>query len=292
MTLSNQTLFVGGAGGKLGGLVVAALKARGFAGPLIAGTRDPSKLAGLTGVTVRKADYTDVVGLTAALAGVDTFLLISTDVIGQRLPQHLNAVAAAKAAGVKHIVYTSMPRPEAPSAITFAPEHLGTEEAIKASGIPYTIVRMSWYAESLLGSLPGNLKSGQWFTSAGEGRVNYVTRADCAAAAAGAMLLPPTNATYDVTGPAPLTTAQIAALATDVTGRPLAVVNLTDEQLAGGARAAGVPDFVIEHFIVAFDRNTREGKTDIASDAVERLSGREPTSVRDFLAANFAALTA
>lgn len=292
MTLSNHTLFVGGAGGKLGGLVVAALKARGFAGPLIAGTRDPSKLAGLTGVTVRKADYTDVVGLTAALAGVDTFLLISTDVIGQRLPQHLNAVAAAKAAGVKHIVYTSMPRPEAPSAITFAPEHLGTEEAIKASGIPYTIVRMSWYAESLLGSLPGNLKSGQWFTSAGEGRVNYVTRADCAAAAAGAMLLPPTNATYDVTGPAPLTTAQIAALATDVTGRPLAVVNLTDEQLAGGARAAGVPDFVIEHFIVAFDRNTREGKTDIASDAVERLSGREPTSVRDFLAANFAALTA
>ena len=292
MTLSNHTLFVGGAGGKLGGLVVAALKARGFAGPLIAGTRDPSKLAGLTGVTVRKADYTDVVGLTAALAGVDTFLLISTDVIGQRLPQHLNAVAAAKAVGVKHIVYTSMPRPEAPSAITFAPEHLGTEEAIKASGIPYTIVRMSWYAESLLGSLPGNLKSGQWFTSAGEGRVNYVTRADCAAAAAGAMLLPPTNATYDVTGPAPLTTAQIAALATDVTGRPLAVVNLTDEQLAGGARAAGVPDFVIAHFIVAFDRNTREGKTDIASDAVERLSGREPTSVRDFLAANFAALTA
>jgi NAD(P)H dehydrogenase (quinone) len=288
----SKILFVGGAGGQLGQLVIGALKERGFDGKLIAGTRDPGKLANLSGVTLRQADYRDVAGLTAALEGVDTFLLISTDTIGQRLPLHLNALAAAKEANVKHIVYTSMVAPEAPSAIPFAPEHAGTEEAIKRSGIPYTILRMNWYADILLGSLPGSLKSGQWFSSAGAGRVSYVTRSDCARAAAGAMLQPAANATYTVTGPDALTTDELAAIASEVTGRPLTVIHISDEQLAAGSKAAGVPDGVVDNFIVPLDRNTREGKAGVVTDAVETLWGTRPTSVRDFLASNKAALLA
>jgi NAD(P)H dehydrogenase (quinone) len=227
-----------------------------------------------------------------ALAGVDRMLLISTDEIGARLAGHLRAIAAAKAAGIKEIVYTSMPSPEAPSAITFAPEHLGTEDAIKASGLAYTILRMTWYTENLLGSLPPNLAAGQWYTSAGGGKTSYVTREDCARAAAGALLLPATNQTYTVTGPEALTNAEIAAIASDLTGKPLAVIDVTDEQLAGGAKAAGVPDFVIDNFIVPFDRNAREGKVASVTDAVEKLWGSKPTSVREFLAANKAALGA
>ena len=200
------------------------------------------------------------------------------------------AVAAAKAAGVKEIIYTSMPSPEAPSAITFAPEHLGTEDAIKASGLAYTILRMTWYTENLLSSLPANLASGQWYTSAGTGKTGYVTREDCARAAAGALLQPATNQTYTVTGPQALTNAEVAAIASELTGKPIAVIDVTDEQLAGGAKAAGVPDFVIDNFIVPFDRNAREDKVSAVTDAVEKLWGANPTSVRDFLAANKAAL--
>lgn len=288
--MSEPVLFVSGASGQLGRLVLESLLGRGYAGRIIAGTRDPSKLAGLKGVEVRKADFTDKAGLIEALKGVDRFLIISTDQLGTRLPNHLTAVEAAKAAGVKELVYTSMPTPEAPSAITFAPEHLGTEEAVKASGLAYTILRMNWYTENLLGSLPGTLASGKWYTSTAGGKVSNPTRADCARAAAGALLRPAENKTYTVTGPEALTTAQIAAVATEVTGKPIEVVEVTDEQLAAGAKAAGVPDFVVDNFIVAFDRNTREGKVGMVTDAVEQLWGTKAETLRSFLAANKAAL--
>lgn len=290
---ASPTLFVSGASGKLGRRVVELLLERGVPGTLIAGTRDPAKLADLAGnanLEIRRADFNDVPGLTAALAGVDRMLIISTDTLGTRLPQHLNAIAAAKAAGVKELIYTSMPNPEPPSAITFAPEHYGTEVALKDSGLAYTILRMTWYTEALLGSLPNNLKSGQWYSAAGDGRQSFVTREDCARAAAGALLRPATNQTLTVTGPAALSTAEIAAIASEVTGKPLAVIPVSDEQLAGGAKAAGVPDFVIEHFIVPFDRNTREHKVEAVTSAVRDLWGTEPTSVRDFLLAHKAAL--
>lgn len=289
---TSPTLFVSGASGHLGRLVLKALAERDYDGKIIAGTRDPKKLADIGGVEVRTADFNDKAGLTKALEGVDRMLLISTDEIGKRLDGHLRAIAAAKAAGIKEIIYTSMPTPEAPSAITFAPEHLGTEEAIKASGLAYTILRMTWYTENLLGSLPTNLASGQWYTSAGTGKTSYVTREDCARAAAGALLQPATNQTFTVTGPEALTNAEIAAIASDLTGKPLTVIDVTDEQLAGGAKAAGVPDFVIDNFIVPFDRNAREGKVAAVTDAVEKLWGAKPTSVRDFLSDNKAALTA
>ena len=287
---TSPTLFVSGASGKLGRRVVELLLERGYDGRIIAGTRSPEKLADLKGLETRKADFTDVAGLTAALAGVDRMLIISTDVLGTRLPQHLNAIAAAKAAGVKELIYTSMPTPEPPSAITFAPEHYGTEQGVIASGLKYTILRMTWYTEALLGSLPGYLKSGQWFTSAGDGKQSLVTREDCARAAAGALLRASTNEILTVTGPEALSNAEIAAIASEVTGKPLAVIPVTDEQLEQGAKAAGVPDFVVEHFIVPFDRNTREHKVEAVTTAVETLWGSKPTSVRDFLVAHKAAL--
>lgn len=289
--MTEPTLFVSGASGQLGRLVIGYLQSKGYAGRIIAGTRDPSKLTGLKGVEVRKADFADRTGLVAALAGVDRFLIISTDQIGSRLAGHLAAVEAASAAGVKEIVYTSMPAPEPPSAITFAHEHLGTEDAIKASGIAYTILRMHWYAENLLGSLPGYLATGRWYTSTAGGKVSYVTRADCAKAAAGALLRPARNQTYTVTGPEVLTTAEIAAMASDVTGRPLQVIDVTDEQLAAGAKSAGVPEFAVDHYVVPFERNTREGKVELVTNAVELLWGDKPATLREFLAANRDALT-
>lgn len=286
---TKPTLFISGASGNLGRRVIELLLERGYDGPIIAGSRTPESLD-LVGVEARRADFNDAATLLAAFAGVDRLLVISTDKIGERLDGHLAAIEAARQAGVKEIVYTSMLNPEPPSAITFAPDHYGTEEAIKASGMAYTILRMSWYAEAFLGSLPGNLASGRWFTSTAGGKVGYITREDCARAAAGALLRPAENKTYSVTGPEALSVAEIARIASEVTGKPLAVVDVSDDDLAAGAKAAGVPDFVIEHFIVALERNTREGKMALATDAVETLWGTRPASLRDFLTANRSAL--
>jgi len=288
---TQPTLFVSGAGGKLGRLVIEQLLSRGYAGKIVAGTRDPAKLADLRGIEARQADFTDEAGLAKALSGVDRMLIISTDALGEaRRAQHLTAVAAAKTAGVKRIVYTSLPHPEPGSAIPMAGDHYPTEQAIKASGVDYTILRASWYAENLLGSLPAALKAGKWFTSAGEGRVSYLPRVDIARAAAGALISDaPGSRVLTVTGTEALTIPEVAAIVSDVSGQPLEVVNVTDAEVTAGMVAAGLPLHIAE-FLTTFEVGYRQGALSMVTNAVEELWGTKPQKLRDFLAANKAAL--
>lgn len=289
---TQPTLFVSGAGGKLGRLVIEALLSRGYEGRIIAGTRRPEELQ-ISGVEVRKADFSDPAGLATALRGVDRMLLISTDALGEaRRTQQLNAVAAAKAAGVKRIVYTSMPHPEPGSVIPMAEDHYPTEQAIKASGLEYAILRASWYIENLFGSLPSALASGKWYSSAGEGRVSYLPRADVARSAAGALLSDePGNRVFTLTGTEALTNREVAAIVTEITGKPIEVVDVTDADVTAGMLAAGLPQHVAE-LLTTFEIGYRQGALSMVTNAVETLWGTKPQSVRAFLTANKAALGA
>ncbi|WP_163268600.1 NmrA family NAD(P)-binding protein [Chelativorans alearense] len=291
----SDTLFVTGASGQLGRAIINSLLGAQKVAPsrIVAGTRNPGKLADLAakGINVAKADFDDPSGLEKSFAGSGTVLIVSTDAMdapGKRLRRHQAAIAAAAKAGAKRIAYTSLPKAEN-SAISFAPDHLGSEQAVKATGLPYLIFRNSWYAENLFMSLPQALKSGQWYTSAGEGRIAYVPRADQAAAIAGALANPPTTSTtYTLTGTEALSNAEIAVLASEITGKPIQVVNLTDEQLAGSMKAAGMPEPAIP-MILSFNVAARAGDLATVTSDVERLSGRKPLSVRDWLTANRAA---
>lgn len=291
-----DTILVTGASGHLGRAVIDhLLDSQGVApGRIVAGSRNPEKLADLAarGVVLRKVDFDDPAGLEAAFAGVGTLLIISTDAldgVGTRLRQHRAAVAAAKKAGVARIAYTSLPNAET-SAVSFAPDHLGTERAIEATGLPHLIFRNSWYQENLFMSLPQALKSGQWYTSAGQGRTAFVARDDIAAAIAGALANPPAGSvTWTLTGSEALTNDEIARLASDAVGRPIQVVHLSDEQLAGGMKAAGVPEAIVPT-LVSFDTAARAGDLGTITDDVATLSGRQPRSVSGFLAASKAAL--
>lgn len=297
--MSNARLLVTGASGQLGRRVIAHLLQTHQVAPrrIIATTRQPAALADLAeqGVVVRKADFEDPASLAAAFAGADRLLLISTDALdrpGRRLEQHRNAIDAAAKAGAKHAVYTSMPRPETGSPIPFAPDHLGTEQALAASPMSWTVLRHSWYAENLHLSLPGVLASGQWYNAAGDGATAYVTREDCARADAAALASDDTTrTTLNITGPAALTVAQIAALATEVLGKPVQVVPVSAERLAQGMSAAGVPDFLVP-LMVSFDLNAAAGRVAGVSDDVLRLTGQPPQALKDWLAANKAAFGA
>ena len=162
-----MTIAVTGANGQLGSTIVRLLKEKGA--PVVALARTPEKAAGL-GVPVREADYDRPETLGPALAGVDTLMLVSGSVLGQRLRQHRNLIEAAKAAGVGWIVYTSLLRADT-SPISLAPEHVGTEQALAASGIPYTLLRNGWYLENYLASIPGALAGGALLGAAGEARI-------------------------------------------------------------------------------------------------------------------------
>lgn len=288
-------ILVTGASGQLGGLIVKHLLEDGVSpSNIIAGSRDTEKLAALAakGIETRKIDFNDEAGLEKAFAGADSVLIVSTDALdaeGTRLKQHRAAVKAAVAAGAKRLAYTSLPAADV-SKVTFAPDHLGTEQAIQATGLPYQIFRNSWYQENLFLSLPNAFKSGQWYTSAGEGRTAHIARDDVAAAIAAAVAKPAAaSAIYTLTGAEALTNDEIAKLASDATGKPLQVVHLTDEQLAGGMKAAGVPEGFVPT-LVSFDTAARAGNLSAVTADAEKLSGRKLKSLAEFLKENAAAL--
>jgi NAD(P)H dehydrogenase (quinone) len=293
MTSSDRTLFVTGAGGKLGRRVVELLLEKS-AGKIAAGTRKPENLADLAarGAVVRHTDFEDPKGLEAAFAGVDRALIISTDAIdrpGRRLAQHKAAVAAAVSAGVKHVVYTSMPNPET-SQVVFAPDHLRTEQALKASGIGYTILRNCWYTEFLIPTLAPAVAAGKLIAATGQGGAPYVTREDCAQAAAAALASTETsNKTWNITGPELVTYTELAKLAGELTGRPVTFEAVTPEERVAQLVAMGTPEFIAK-LLVSSQLAIAQGKMGTPTTAVKELTGREPGSVRAFLSANTSAL--
>jgi NAD(P)H dehydrogenase (quinone) len=291
---TKPTLLVTGASGHLGRRVVELLL-EADAGTIIATTRTPDRLADFAarGVTVRHADFDQPETLADAFAGADRLLLISTDALGVpglRIQQHRSAVQAAERAGVRHVVYTSLPNPGPQSPIALAPDHHATEQALEASKMGWTALRNNIYTEMLLGSLPNAVKMGQLFAAAGDGKVGYVTREDCARAAAAALASSfEGRQVLDVTGPEALSQADIAAIASQLSGREITYVPLTFETLVDNMVNAGLPRPVAEAY-ASFDKGIAQGVLNVVSSAVQDLTGRAPTRVADFLAEHRATL--
>ncbi|MGV8855501.1 MAG: SDR family oxidoreductase [Devosia sp.] len=289
-TFSDQILLVTGASGHLGRLAVEELLARG-ATRIVAGTRDPAKLADLAekGVEVRQLDFDDKASLASGFDGVDRVLIISTDGVGRRTEQQTKAIAAAKSAGVKHMVYTSAPaaRPNPDAGLN--PEHFWTEVAIAQSGLDFTVLRNHMYAENNLMDAGHVIASGQLFGLIGDRGTAYVTRADAARTAAGALLQGEGKTIHDVTGPAAVTNQERAALYAELSGKPVSVIAITPPELKSGMLGAGLPEFVAD-LLVAFQNDAVIGYHGVVSDVVERFSGRKPQALAAFLADNRAAL--
>lgn len=297
MTDAKRTLLVTGASGQLGRRVVELLLETA-AGTIVAMTREPEKLGDLVGrgVTVRRGDFDDPGSLKSVFAGVDRALIVSTDAVGRpggRKQHQSAAVDAAVAAGVKHLVYTSGPSPHPDPAFLIADDHYWTEQAIAASAVAgWTILRNMLYAEVALGALVNAVASGKLMTATGGGARSYVTREDCARAAAAA--LADTFAgqrILDVTGPAALTQAELAEMASAVSGRPVATVDVSHEALVQGMVKAGLPEPLAATY-AGFDRDTAMGYYAIVTPAVQQLTGRGPTPLRAFLEQNREALAA
>jgi NAD(P)H dehydrogenase (quinone) len=286
----NSSLLVTGASGHLGRLVVEELLARG-ATRVVAGTRSPDKLADLAarGVEVRRLDFADAASLAAGFADIERALIISTDAVGVRAEQQGAAVDAAEAAGVRHLVYTSAPAASPNPGSFVRNDHFATELRLYRGNTDWTILRNHIYAEiALMGAGPA-VKSGQLFdATGGEGR-SYVTRADAARAAAGALLTATGRQVLDVTGPAAVTQEEVAGLVSRLSGKPVTRVGLSPADLRAGMVAAGVPEFMAD-VMVSFDIDAAQGYHAIVTDVVEELSGRKPQSFAGFLEANRTAL--
>lgn len=285
-----QTLLVAGAAGQLGRRVVDYLLKMNT-GPIIATTRDPSKLADLAskGVDVRLADYDKPETLGAAFAGADRMLLISTGAIfvpDLRLAQQRAAVSAAAKAGVKHVLYTSIASPRPNKDSTIDNDHFWTEQAIAESGMSWTFMRHGLYTDGLAWSIPQALQSGVWATATAGRPRHWVTRDDCAHADAVALASDDTEPRiYEITGPAALSVPEAAAIISDVTGLPLRHQDISVAALREGLTAAGLPPTLIGA-MTGFDIATSLGFYASVTPDVEDLTGRAPMALRDWVVAN------
>lgn len=290
--MSNSVILVAGASGQLGRRVIELLLDTPGLGRIIATTRTPDALVALSasGVEVRRADFDDPASLGAAFSGAERALLVSTDAVDgtdRRIAQHTAAIRALERAGVGHVVYTSAS--VAPS-IGFIADHRATEAALVESRMDHTILRNNLYLELLLGSLPAAIASGQLADARGAGASGFVSREDCARAAAAALVDGVTGRrTLEITGPSLVTSRDVALVASELVGRPIQHVSIPLEALVEGMIAHGVPAPLAGAY-AQIDVAIARGEFAVESDAVERLTGKPPQGLRAFLAANRAAL--
>ena len=283
-------LAITGGSGQLARRVAELVLGQTVPDDVILTTRTPAALASLVerGVTVRRADFGDPRTLRAAFAGAERLLLVSATDLGQRTTQHLAALDAAKAAGVRHVIYTSCLKPAPPNPAAVAPSHYTTEQALMQSGLGWTVLRNSLYADYQLPEAEKALETGVLVHNRGSGAVAYVAREDCAAAAAAVLLTSGhEGAVYDVTGSETFAADGLAALYSQLGGRPVRSRALGDADFIATLVGTATGDDHLRYgaeLVASFGRSIREGYMDGCSDAVANLTGRAPLTLAQVLA--------
>lgn len=268
---------VTGATGQLGRLVIESLKSKVSAETIVALVRNPEKALDL-GVEARTFDYTKAETLAASLQGVDKLLLISGNELGQRLPQHVAVIEAAKQAGVKHIFYTSILHADS-SPLSLAVEHAATEKAIKESGLTYTILRNGWYTENYTGSAKGAIGAGAFIGNAGDGKIASAARVDYAEAAAVVLVgAGHEGKTYELAGDEAYTLTELAAEISKQSGKTIPYSNLTEAAYASILKGFGLPDALAE-MLADSDTGASKGGLFDDSKVLSKLIGRPTTAL-------------
>lgn len=272
-------IAVTGATGQLGRIVIDALLKKVPAGEIIAAVRTPAKAADLAalGVIVRQADYGQPETLEAAFAGMDKLLLISGSEVGQREAQHKAVIEAARAAGVGFIAYTSLLHADT-SPLGLGVEHRATEALLKASGIPFALLRNGWYSENYAASIPPALAHHAFIGAAGEGRIASAARQDYAEAAAEVMTREDqAGKVYELAGDDSYTLAQFAAEIAAQSGEKVDYVNLSQSEFAAALKNAGLPEGLAE-MLADSDAGAEKGGLFDDSRQLSQLIGRPTTT--------------
>ncbi|MRT92589.1 SDR family oxidoreductase [Ancylomarina sp. 16SWW S1-10-2] len=272
-------IAITGATGQLGHIVVEQLKKRVSAESIVALARNTEKAKSL-GVEVREFDYSKPEILNGALQGIDRLLLISGSELGKRAEQHANVINAAKEAGVKWIVYTSLLHLET-SSLNLAEEHKSTEQALKESGIDYTLLRNGWYSENYTASVPGAIGGGAFLGSADQGKIASAPRADYAEAAA-IVIADETNKgkTYELAGDQSYTLTDLAAEISKQTGKTIPYNNIPEKEYANILKNIGLPEGLAMG-LASWDVSA--SKDDLFDDGkqLSELLGRPTTSIAE-----------
>ncbi|MGV9250513.1 SDR family oxidoreductase [Streptomyces sp. NPDC003697] len=279
-----MSIVVTGATGRLGRLVVEQLLEKVPADHVTAVVRTPEKAADLAerGVRLAVADYNAPETFDGLFSAGDKVLLISgSEVGGDRVRQHKVVIDAARAAGVALLAYTSAP---GTLQAALADDHRGTEQALLASGLPYTLLRNGWYHENYTEQLAPVLAHGAVVQAAGEGRISSAARADYAAAAVAVLTGEGhENATYELGGDEAWSFAEFAAELSRQTGREIAYRPVSVEEYQGVLTGAGLPG-PLAAVLAGVDASIERGELVVTSGDLSRLAGRPATPLAEAIA--------
>jgi NAD(P)H dehydrogenase (quinone) len=280
-------IVVTGATGKLGHHVVEALLKNGVpAGKIVAAVRSPEKAADLAalGVAVRQADYSKPETLESAFSGAEKVLLISSNELGSRMVQHQAVIDACVKANVKLLAYTSLLRADT-STLLLRKEHLATEEAIRASGLPFVMLRNGWYLENNTESLGAALEHGAIIGASGDGRFSSASREDYAGAAAAVLANEGHgNKVYELAGDTSFSMMDLAAEVSRASGKPVAYVNMSEKEYAGALAGFGLPGELVE-MLADSSAGAAKGELESTSRDLYTLLGRATTTMAAAVAA-------
>ncbi len=281
-------IVVTGASGQLGGAIIENLLGRVAPASIVAVTRAPEKAAMLVdrNIEVRAGDFSDQNSLKVAFRGADQVLIVSADKLGdEALRLHRAAIEAARDAGARRILYTSHMGARADSPFLPAEQHAGTEADLAASGLAFTALRHGFYAESCLHMIGDGLRSGELRTPE-DGPISWTARADMAEA--DAAILASEGAWAGITPPLTaadaITMAQLAAIASEATGREVRHTTVTDEEWQDAKIAGGMPAMYADMLLGTF-RAARRGDFAATDAALGTLLGRPPRTMHEVLSA-------
>jgi NAD(P)H dehydrogenase (quinone) len=279
-----------GVTGTLGGRVAERLSAATHE-PLRLVVRDAARAPDLPGAEVveNPGGYADGAGFRAALTGVDTLFLVSAAEAEDRLRQHLTAVEAAAAAGVRRIVYTSFVGAHRPDpTFTLVRHHAATEEAVRGTGVRHTVLRHNMYADFVPFFAAREGDRAVIAAPGGDGRTGFVSRDDLADVATAVLLRDDDELdgqALEVTGPEALTLAEAAEVLTEVTGIPAEYRPQTTEEAWATRRPSGHPDWEIEGWVTSY-LAIAAGELASVTDVVPRLTGHPARTVAEHLRAH------
>lgn len=280
-------IIITGANGKLGRATVDQLLSRTSAENIGVSVRDPEQARDLAalGVRVRRGEFDDAASLAHAFEGASKVLIVSSNTGGDRtVQQHQTAIDAAGAAGAGRLYYTSHAGADLISAFPPARSHAATELALRDSGVPFTALRNGFYVDTAVMLVQTALRTGE-LRAPRDGPMNYTAHPDLAAATAAALLDDDLDDTIlTLTGPAAIDAAELAALASDLAGREVKRVVVSDDEFRAGLVAQGLPEpraaMMLGMFVAA-----RQGGFSRVDPTLARLIGRPAASVQDVLGA-------
>jgi uncharacterized protein YbjT (DUF2867 family) len=271
-------IAVTGATGGVGGRVARRLADASVGQRLV--VRDPARAPRLAGADTAVAQYSDTEAMRRALDGIGTLFFVSAAEAADRLDQHRAVVDAAVAAGVPRIVYLSFLNAAPRATFTLARQHWATEEHIKASGVRYTFLRDSLYADFI----PLMVGADRVIRGpAGDGAASVVARDDIADVAVRVLLDDGHHGTtYDLTGPEALTMAEMAGELSRAVGQPIRYVNETLDEAYASRAHYGAPNWEVEGWVTSYAA-IATGELATVSDTVRRVAGHDATTLAELL---------